>query len=83
MQTGSYPFRFGGSVKAAIAEAGGKGHPTEQLLSVAMFDFITVKERVSQIKANRLVLPVRKARLEAQQDGREYFEVAQPFGSNS
>jgi polysaccharide biosynthesis/export protein len=80
---GSYPFRFGGSVKAAIAEAGGKGHPTEQL-SVAMLDFITAEERVRQLKANRPVLPVRKARIEApQQDGREYFEVPQPFGTNS
>ena len=59
---GSYPFMFGGSVKGAIAAAGGEGQGAEQLLSVVMSDFIMSDERVRQLEANRLGLRVRKAR---------------------
>src|SRR5262249_26377086 len=43
---GSYPFIFGGSVKKAIAAAGGEGQGAEQLLSVVMSDFLMSDERV-------------------------------------
>ena len=81
---GSYPFLFRGSVKAAIAAAGGEGSPTEQLSSVAaMSDFITAEERVRQFEMNWLTLRVRQARLEAQRDGRESFAMPQLVGINS
>lgn len=77
---GSYPFMFGGSVKAAIAAAGGEGQEAEQLLSVATSDFLMSDERVRQLEANRLGLQVRKARLEAQLNGAENFVMPQPVG---
>ena len=70
---GSYRFMFGGSVKAAIATAGGAGQALEQPLSVAVSDFITAEERVRQLEADQVSLLVRKARLEAQRDERENF----------
>ena len=80
---GSYPFMFGASVKGAIAAAGGEGQAAEQLLSVVMSDFIMADERVRQLEANRLGLRVRKARLEAQREGRENFVMPQLVGFNS
>jgi polysaccharide biosynthesis/export protein len=80
---GSYPYRFGGSVKAAIAAAGGEGHPTELLPSVAMSDFVMAEERVRQLEMNRLALRVRKARLEAQKDESQSFAMPQLVGFNS
>ena len=77
---GSYPFMFGGSVKAAIAAAGGEGQGAEQLLSVVMSDFIMSDERVRQLEANRLGLRVRKARLEAQLSSAENFVMPQLVG---
>jgi polysaccharide biosynthesis/export protein len=77
---GSYPFMFGGSVKGAIAAAGGEGQAVEQLLSVVMSDFIMSDERVRQLEANRLGLRVRKARLEAQLSGAENFIMPQLVG---
>lgn len=72
-RAGSYPFIFGQTVKAAIAMAGGEGQAVEQPLSVAVSDFLTAGERVRQLERNEAVLLVRKARLEAQRDGREKF----------
>jgi hypothetical protein len=77
---GSYPFLLGGSVKGAIAAAGGEGQAAEQLLSVVMSDFITSDERVRQLETNRLGLRVRKARLEAQLRGAENFVMPQDAG---
>jgi polysaccharide biosynthesis/export protein len=80
---GSYPYQFGGSVKAAIATAGGEGHPTELLPSVAMSDFVMAEERVRQLEMNRLALRVRRARLEAQKDESQSFAMPQLVGFNS
>ena len=77
---GSYPFMFGGSVKGAIAAAGGEGQGAEQLLSVVMSDFLMSDERVRQLEANRLGLRVRKARVEAQLSGAENFVMPQLVG---
>ena len=70
---GSYRFMFGESVKAAIATAGGKGQPLSRPSSVAVSDYITAEQRVRQLEADRATLLMRKARLEAQRDGRENF----------
>jgi polysaccharide biosynthesis/export protein len=70
---GRYDFILGESVKAAIATAGGEGQPLEQSLSVAVSDYITAEQRVRQLEADRATLLMRKARLEAQRDGRENF----------
>ncbi len=79
-RAGSYPFIFGETVKAAIATAGGEGQAIEQPLSVAVSDFITAEERVRQLERNEATLLVRKARLEAQRDGRENFVMPLPVG---
>jgi polysaccharide biosynthesis/export protein len=70
---GSYQFMFGGTVRAAIATAGGAGQALEQSLSVAVSDFITAEERVRQLEADQVSMLVRKTRLEAQRDRREDF----------
>jgi polysaccharide biosynthesis/export protein len=70
---GSYDFIIGESVKAAVAAAGGEGQPLEQPQNVAVSDFITAEQRVRQLEADQATLLMRKARLEAQRDGRENF----------
>jgi polysaccharide biosynthesis/export protein len=70
---GSYRFIFGESVKAAIATAGGVGQAIEQPLTVAVSDFVTAVERVRQLEGDQVTMVVRKARLEAQRDGRDNF----------
>ena len=79
---GSYSFILGESVKAAIATAGGQGQPLEQPLNVAVSDFITAEQRVRQLEADHATLLVRKARLEAQRDGRENFIMPLLVGHN-
>jgi len=79
---GSYTFFFGESVKAAIATAGGKGLPLDQPESVAVSDFITAQEHMRQLEAEQTTLRIRKARLEAQRDGREDFLMPLPIGLN-
>ena len=78
---GSYRFMLGESVKAAIAAAGGVGRAIEQPLTVAVSDFVTAVERVRQLEADQVSLLVRKARLEAQRDGRDNFVMPLLFGS--
>ncbi len=73
---GSYLSIPGESVKAAIAAAGGEGHPIEQPLSVAVSEFITAQQRVRQLEANHAELLLRKARLEAQRDGQQNFGMS-------
>jgi len=70
---GSYPFIIGQSVKAAIAAAGGEGEPLELSFTGAVSDFITAEQRVRQLESIHAILLMRKARLEAQRDGRENF----------
>ena len=72
---GSYPFDLGESVKAAIATAGGQGPAIEQPLSAATSDYITAAQHLRQLEADHAVLLMRKARLEAQRDGRENFAM--------
>jgi polysaccharide export outer membrane protein len=79
---GSYSFMLGESVKAAIATAGGEGQPLEQPMNVAASDFITAEQRVRQLEVDQATLLVRKARLEAQRDGRENFIMPLLVGLN-
>ena len=80
---GSYRFILGESVKAAIAAAGGVGQAIEQPLTVATSDFVTAVERVRQLEADQVSLLVRKARLEAQRDGRDNFVMPLFVGLNA
>jgi polysaccharide biosynthesis/export protein len=80
---GSYLFILGESVRAAIAAAGGEGLAFEQAPSVAVSDFITAAQRVRQLEADQAVFLTRKARLEAQRDGRENFVMPLLVGLNS
>ena len=77
---GSYPFNIGQSVKAAVAAAGGEGEPIELNFSGAMSDFITAEQRVRQLEADHAFLIMRKARLEAQRDGRDDFVMPMLVG---
>jgi polysaccharide biosynthesis/export protein len=79
---GSYPFILGESVKAAIATAGGSGQSLEQPFNAVMSDYISAQEHVRQLEANQTTLTVRKARLEAQRDGRDNFVTPVLVGLN-
>ena len=80
---GSYRFMIGQSVKAAIAAAGGEGEPLEQNFNGAISDYITAEQRVRQLEADHSILLMRKARLEAQRDGRENFVMPMLVGLSS
>jgi polysaccharide export outer membrane protein len=70
---GAYPFRYGSTVQSAVALAGGFG-PGELLLrNAAVSEFLLAEERVRQLTLQKRTLLVRKARLEAQRDGKETF----------
>lgn len=79
---GSYPFILGLSVKAAIATAGGEGQALEQPFNTVASDFISAQQRVRQLEADQMTLLMRKARLEAQRDGRENFVFPLLVGFN-
>lgn len=64
---GTFPFRFGLSVKGAIALAGGPPRGQE-LLQNRLTDFVVSEERVRILETSRENLLVRVARLEAQLD---------------
>jgi polysaccharide export outer membrane protein len=69
---GAYPFRYGATVLSAVALAGGFG-PSELLRNAAVPDYLLAEERVRTLLRQQRTLLVRKARLEAQRDGRETF----------
>lgn len=71
---GSYPFRHGTLVKSAVAFAGGTGL-ANQTQSAAFAEYLLADERARVLEATRGVLSVREARLRAQIDGAEMFEV--------
>jgi protein involved in polysaccharide export with SLBB domain len=79
---GNYPYIFGLSVKAAIATAGGEGQSLEQPFNTAASDFIAAQQRVRQLESDQTVLLMRKARLEAQRDGRDNFVLPLLVGFN-
>jgi len=67
---GAYPFRYGVTVKSAIALAGGFG-VAEQSQSVS--EFLLADEHVLELAYEKQSLLVRLARVEAQRDGKETF----------
>jgi polysaccharide export outer membrane protein len=71
---GAYPFRYGEMVKSAVAAAGGYG-VAESAQSTAVSDYLTADERFRELNLQRHALVVRRARLEAQRDGKEKFET--------
>lgn len=75
---GSYPFRFGQSVKAAIGGAGGPGRANRADATVA--DYILADERVRLLETNRRGLLVRRARLLAQVNEATDFVLPQLVG---
>jgi polysaccharide biosynthesis/export protein len=71
-QAGAYPFRFGSTVQSAVALAGGYGLG-ELLRNTAVAEYLAADERVHELDLQRRTLLVRKARLEAQSDGKSSF----------
>lgn len=69
---GAYPFRYGSTVKSAVALAGGFGR-TELTQSAAVSEFLLADERVRDLGLQKRALLVRRARLEAQRDGANTF----------
>lgn len=69
---GAYPFRYGSTTQSAVALAGGFG-PGEVLRRAAISEYLQAQERVHQLTLQKRTLLVRKARLEAQRDGKTGF----------
>ncbi|MCC7250775.1 polysaccharide biosynthesis/export family protein [Hyphomicrobium sp.] len=72
---GTFPFRTGNTVMNAVAQAGGYGVAGQPLVGVAMADYLLSDERVKTLESTHVQLTVRKARLEAQLDGRDTFDA--------
>ena len=70
---GAYPYRYGVTVKSAIALAGGYA-VAEQAQSVS--ELLLADERVRELTFQRQALLARQARLEAQRDGEATFELS-------
>ncbi len=71
---GSFAFRYGASVLSGIALAGGFAEPQQVQLGQRT-DFLGADERVRVLEANRRLLTVRRARLEAQRRDKDAFEA--------
>jgi polysaccharide export outer membrane protein len=69
---GAYPFRYGSTVRSAVALAGGFG-TAGPLQSAAISEFLSAEERLQELTFERVALGIREARLEAQRDGKERF----------
>jgi len=67
---GAYQFRYGSTVKSALALAGGL---VQLVQSTALAEFLQADERLRQLSAQRRALLVRRARIEAQRDGERAF----------
>jgi polysaccharide export outer membrane protein len=68
--SGVYPFRYGSTVKSAVAAAGGFGLAEQ---GATLSDFLLADERVRQLSLQKQSLLVRRARIEAQRDGMNAF----------
>jgi polysaccharide export outer membrane protein len=74
---GTYPFRYGSTVKSAVAAAGGFGL-AEPLQVAAISEFLLADERLRHLTFQKGSLLVRRARLEAQRDGMKAFSPPTP-----
>lgn len=72
---GAFPFRHGSSVLSAVAQAGGYGGAEPAAAAGALADFLMADERARTLESTRRLLLIRRARLEAQRDGRTTFEA--------
>jgi polysaccharide biosynthesis/export protein len=79
-QAGAYPFRYGSTVQSAVALAGGYG-PGDLLRSTAVAEYLAADERVHELDLQKRTLLVRKARLEAQRDGKDSFSPPDSIGA--
>lgn len=79
---GSYPFRYGSTVKNAIALAGGLGI-AEHLQRTIASEFLAADERVRQLHAQERASLVRQARLEAQRHGSATFSPPASLGAEA
>jgi polysaccharide biosynthesis/export protein len=79
---GAYPFRYGSTVKSALAAAGGFGlaEPTQ---NAAISEFLQADERERQLTFQKRALLVRLERLEAQRDGLTAFAPSSPPSSGN
>ena len=59
----------------AVAQAGGYGSQAPPVVGAALADFLLSDERVQTLETTKLAFSVRKARLEAQLDGRDNFDT--------
>jgi polysaccharide export outer membrane protein len=73
---GVQPFKFGMTVKAAVAVAGGFGVITTTTQGTGVSELLASEERLRQLSLEKATLTVRKARLEAQRDGAAAFSAA-------
>ena len=71
---GTYPFRYGSTVKSAVAAAGGFAL-AEPIQSLVVSDYLQAEERLGQLVFERAALLIRQARIEAQLGGSESFSV--------
>jgi polysaccharide export outer membrane protein len=79
---GPHPFKFGMTVKTAIALSGGFG-ATAPAQGAAVADILTSDERVRQLTVQKTILTIRKARLEAQRNGAAVFPGADQVGATA
>ncbi|MGA2494111.1 MAG: polysaccharide biosynthesis/export family protein [Roseiarcus sp.] len=79
---GAYSFRYGSTVKSALAAAGGFGLTAVEQ-GTAVSEFLLADERLRELTHEQLALLVRRARLEAQRDGASAFQPpASPDSAN-
>jgi polysaccharide export outer membrane protein len=71
---GAYPFRYGSTVKSAVAAAGGFGLP-EPGQNASMSEFLLADERVRELSFQKQSLLIRQARIEAERDGLKTFSA--------
>jgi polysaccharide export outer membrane protein len=71
---GLYPFRYGATALSAVAIAGGFG-PSELIRSTAVSEFLAADQTLRQLTFQHRTLLARRARLEAQRDGKESFST--------
>lgn len=79
---GAHPFKFGMTVKMAVAIAGGFGVVTP-VQGGAVADLLASEERLRQLTLQKSILTIRKTRLEAQRDGATAFPTANKAGERT
>jgi polysaccharide biosynthesis/export protein len=71
---GAYPFRYGATTQSAIALAGGYGLG-EVPRHTATAEYLQAEEHVRQLTLQNRTLLIRRARLEAERDGKDTFSL--------